>query len=224
MKVLAIIPARGGSKGILNKNMKLFSGKPLIEWTIKNALDSKFINKVFVSTDNKEIANFAKDLGLEVPFLRDKKLATDKSYIIETVLNTMTKFPDFESIILLQPTSPLRITKDIDSVIKLGIENNFNSVVSITNCMHSPQLFYKLNKSKTITPLLKNKKNFNRQEFDENYILNGACYYAKKEFLFEHKKFISEDTVGYLMPQERSIDIDTYFDWQIAEYLHTLKS
>ena len=85
MKVLAIIPARGGSKGILNKNMKLFSGKPLIEWTIKNALDSIYINKIFVSTDNKEIANFAKDLGLEVPFLRDKKLATDKSYIIETV-------------------------------------------------------------------------------------------------------------------------------------------
>tara|TARA_B100001027_G_C16258485_1_gene328173 strand:+ start:743 stop:1417 length:675 start_codon:yes stop_codon:yes gene_type:complete len=220
MKILAIIPARGGSKGIPNKNMKLFSGKPLIEWTIISALQSKFIDRVFISTDDHKIANFAENLGIKVPFLRDPKLSLDKSYIIDTVLSVMKKFSTYESMILLQPTSPLRTSKDIDSVIKIGLEKNFQSVVSIAESIYAPQLFYSLSKKKTISPLIKTEKAFNRQDFPLNYVINGACYFANKEFLFKNKKFITDDTIGYVMPQERSIDIDTHFDWKIAQFLH----
>ena len=220
MKVLAIIPARGGSKGIPNKNMKLFSEKPLIEWTINSALKSNLIDEVFVSTDNVEIANFAKNLGLNIPFLRDKSLALDSSYVIDTVLDIMEKFTDYGSMILLQPTSPLRNTEDIDAVIKLALDNNYNSVISITEPIYSSHLFCSIKKNNTIESLIENKGNFNRQDFQNEFVINGACYFATREFLFENKKFVNSDTCGYIMPQERSVDIDTLFDWRIAQLLH----
>ena len=219
MKVIAIIPAREGSKGIVGKNMKLFNGKPLIEWTINAALKAEFVDRVFVSTDSNQIADFSKSFGLDIPFLRPKELATDVSYVIETVIHTIKIFIEYDYVILLQPTSPLRNSNDIDSVIKLSIENDFRSVVAISEAQYLPQLFYQLKEDTNLIPLFENNKCFNRQEFSSYYILNGACYFASRKFLLENKKFISDDTLGYIMPKERSIDIDSYYDWSIAEFL-----
>lgn len=219
MKVIAIIPAREGSKGIAGKNMKLFNGKPLIEWTINAALKAEFVDRVFVSTDSNQIADFSKNLGIDIPFLRPRELAKDFSYVIETVIHTINIFLEYDYVILLQPTSPLRNSNDIDSVIKLSIENDFRSIVSISEAQYLPQLFYQLKEDASLIPLFENNKSFNRQEFSSYYILNGACYFASRKLILENKKFISDDTLGYIMPKERSIDIDTYYDWSIAEFL-----
>ena len=183
------------------------------------ALNADFVDRVFVSTDSNQIAEFSKNLGLDVPFLRPRELAKDDSYVIDTVIYTIKIFLEYDYVILLQPTSPLRNSNDIDSVIKLSFENNFRSIVSISEAQYLPQLFYQLKGDTTLSPLFDNNKCFNRQEFSSYYILNGACYFASRNFIMENKKFISDDTLGYIMPKERSIDIDSYYDWSIAEFL-----
>tara|TARA_B100000212_G_scaffold338083_1_gene314025 strand:- start:701 stop:1375 length:675 start_codon:yes stop_codon:yes gene_type:complete len=219
MSLLAIIPARGGSKGIPKKNIKNFGGKPLIQWTIEAALESQFIDKIIVSTENKEIADYSKTLGIDVPFLRDENLALDNSLIIDVILNILNKLDNFSEMILLQPTSPLRNRYDIDQAIKFKNKNKVESLVSISKPFNHPNHFYKLNSDYKVSPLMENNKLNNRQDYEEFFVINGAIYISSKQSIINNKSLINKNTLGYIMPKERSIDIDELLDWEIAEML-----
>ena len=139
MTLVAIIPARGGSKGIPNKNLREFKGKPLIQWTIEQAHKSEYIDRVVVSTDNNEIANISRKLGAEVPFIRPNYLAKDTSSMIETVIYTLDNLKEINDLILLQPTSPLRRVDDINNIVRLRSDNDRSSAVSVKEISDYPE-------------------------------------------------------------------------------------
>jgi CMP-N,N'-diacetyllegionaminic acid synthase len=213
----ALIPARGGSKEIPKKNIKLFNGKPLIAWTIEFAIKSNAFERIVVSTDDVEIADISKYYGAEVPFLRPKKLSQDTTPGIEVILHFVEN-TNTEKLMVLQPTSPLRGYVDLNGVCKKSITSQ--SVVSITKSKYNPEWMYyhdpktniitKYKVTKEITP--------NRQDLKEIYNINGAFYYFNCKRLMETKQIINKDTMGYVMPHNRSIDIDTINDWKLAEY------
>tara|TARA_B100000524_G_C23651601_1_gene370343 strand:- start:1020 stop:1703 length:684 start_codon:yes stop_codon:yes gene_type:complete len=217
--ILGLIPARGGSKGIHQKNLHLFNKKPLIQWTIEAALESNLLDKIIVSTDDIAIANFSKGLGVDVPFLREKSLAKDESLIMDTILNLIEKLEYFDDLLLLQPTSPLRTKVDIVNIIKMKEENKTESLVSVCEVRENPALFYNLNKDNFLSKSFKNLKGTNRQVFKKYYLLNGALYLSSIEHLKKYKSFISDKTMAYIMPVERSIDIDHQIDINWGEFL-----
>ena len=219
MKVLGLIPARGGSKGIPKKNIKSFLGKPLINWTIEQALSTKLISKVFVSTDNQEIANISKEAGAEVPFLRPRRLASDTSPTIDCILHALDNFEEFDEVIILQPTCPLRSLEDIENVFNLREKQKEESIVSISLSSKHPSWTYFLDKSNKIIQFDSTRNYTRRQDFPKTYFLNGAIYLCSREFAFREKSLINKNTIGYTMPQERSIDIDSEIDFKIAEFL-----
>ncbi len=218
MSLLALIPARGGSKEIFRKNIKLLNGKPLINWTIDVAKKSKSIDRIVVSTDDTEISEIAKKAGAEVPFLRPAEISKDETPGIEPALHAIKKLPEFEWLLLLQPTSPLRNIQDIEGIIKFCEENNSPSAVSISEVNQHPNHMYHKDDTSHLKPFVKNRKEFTRrQEFTPLYITNGALYLAKTEWLIKTKSFIGSETLGFLMPEERSVDLDTSYDWNLAE-------
>ena len=220
MSLLAIIPARGGSKGILQKNIKLLSGKPLIAWTIEEAKKAKCINKIIVSTDDKKIVKIAKQYGAEVPFLRPTELSKDETTTAETVLHAVEKLPRFDWILVLQPTSPFRTATDIDNFFRFCLNHKANSATSICKVNKHPYYTYKINDSLKLQSFSKKHvESSRRQDLPGAYSLNGALYLVKTDWFLNHKSFINEETLGYLMSSEKSVDIDTIEDWNWAEYL-----
>lgn len=219
-KILAIIPARGGSKGINKKNIKKIYGKPLIQWTINEAKKISQINKIIISTDDLGIAKLGLKLGIEVPFIRPKKIARDNSLGIEVVLHALKKLKDFEYILLLQPTSPMRSEKDIKNMINFVKKNNIKSSVSVTRIREYPQLTYSMsNKHRLKKEFKLYNQDHIRQKYKKLYHVNGALYMAQTKWILKNKTFINKETFGYEMPIERSIDIDDQYDWNIAEFL-----
>ena len=216
--ILGLIPARGGSKGIPRKNLFNLKNKPLIQWTIETAISSGDLNKIIVSTDDKSIAEFAQLHGAEVPFFREKKLAQDDSNIIDTVLDLLVKLDHFDEVLLLQPTSPLRIVEDIKNIIEIKRKFNADSVVSVCEARHNPSLLFEI-EGNILQKSFNNLKSGNRQNFKKYYALNGSLYLTSVEYLKKYKKFISKGTLPYIMPPERSIDIDSLFDVKLAEFL-----
>ncbi len=223
-KILALIPARGGSKRLPRKNIRLLLGKPLIGWTVEQAKISTYIDRVIVSTDDKEIALVAKECGAEVPFLRPKELAADNSKSISLVLHAMdwveNNNENFDILILLQPTSPLRLVKDIDRSIELLFSKKADAIVSVChteNCIdiESKALLVGLFKD-SMSPLF---AEHDKEGISNAYKLNGAIYLAYWDFLKRHKTFYGKKTLGYLMPRIRSVDIDTRIDFASAESL-----
>jgi CMP-N,N'-diacetyllegionaminic acid synthase len=219
MTLLALIPARGGSKGIPRKNIHPFCAKPLLQWSIDVALASAFVDQVVVSTDDPEIADVAKACGAEVPFLRPSELATDTTPGIGPVLHALDQLPEVKDVLLLQPTSPLRSIDDIDSIIKLRQHTGFASAVSLTLVHKHPAWMYYLPQDKRLDPVLDQPQIHCRQQLTPVYVLNGALYLASRQFLCREKTFITTETVGYVMPNERSADIDTSLDLEWAEFL-----
>ncbi len=220
--MIAIIPARGGSKGLPNKNMKIFNGRPMIQATIDAAKNSKLVNFVYVSTDDKEISDFSKSCGAESPFLRPKDLSEDDSLVNDTLKYMINKLEtehskDCSSIVLLQPTSPLRTIEDIDNAITIFKNKNADSVISFVKSDHPISWNKKLHKDGRVS-LSENESFSNRQEHDETYYPNGAIYVLKKEMIMV-EKFYSQKTYAYLMPRERSVDIDDIFQFKLAEFL-----
>lgn len=218
-KILAIIPARGGSKGLPRKNIRYLSGKPLIAWTIEEAKKSKYIDRLILSSDDKEIITIAKSLGCEVPFVRPPNLAEDDSPIINSVLHAIKLLPGYDYVYLLQPTSPLRSVIDIDGCIELCLLKCANSCVSVTEVKESPYWMYFLDTESKMRPLIDDKKNIRRQELPKLYILNGAIYVAQCNWLLKNQTFITTETISYFMPIERSLDIDTILDLCFAEVI-----
>ena len=219
MGCIALIPARSGSKGIPKKNIMLFNGKPLIYWSIKNALNNKNIERVIVSTDSEEIAEIAISFSAEVPFLRPLHLAKDNTPGIETVKHLLSELPGIKDILLLQPTSPLRRRIDVDKIFDLRSKCQSGSAISLTPCSVHPNLIQEFKEFKKIKPLIKNSIIENRQSMKKYYAVNGALYLSTRESIEKYNSLITPETVGYIMPEKFSVDIDTPLDWEIAEYL-----
>lgn len=222
MKILAIIPARGGSKGIKNKNIRMFGGQPLIAHTVLCAKKSKFINRIVVSTDSEAIARVSKKYGAEAPFLRPAELAGDKSKVADAVIHLLVKLkkdegyrPDY--IVLLQTTSPLRLPSDIDAALELCFKRRAPAVVSLCS---TEQLLYAKDKNDRLK-LVSSKeflKSTNRQQLPATYKLDGSMVYAIKTKVFLDKKtFLPENTVGYIIPRWRAVDLDEVQDFVIGE-------
>jgi CMP-N,N'-diacetyllegionaminic acid synthase len=219
MTLLALIPARGGSKGIPRKNIRSFCGKPLLQWSIDAAVATTCVDQVVVSTDDPEIAEIAKACGAEVPFLRPAELASDTAPGIAPVLHALEQLPKVTDVLLLQPTSPLRTSADIEAILVMREETGSESAVSLTPCAKHPAWSYTLSQDQQLETLLQLDGSHCRQQLPPAYVLNGALYLASRDFLLREQAFIREDTVGYVMPAERSVDIDTPLDWQLAEFL-----
>ena len=218
--VLAVIPARGGSKGLKNKNIKVIKGKPLISWTIDAALKSKYIDKVIVSTDSKKIEKISKEYGASVPFLRPKDLAEDATSSIDVMLHAVEHFPEYKYIIMLQPTSPLRKCSHIDQAFELFLKSNMDSCVSVTKDKKTPFWSYFMTNENSLITLFPNKEiPSRRQEIISTYHLNGAIYISSILNLKEKKSFITEKTFGYEMSEEVSIDIDDIDEFRVASRL-----
>lgn len=219
MTRLALIPARGGSKGIPRKNIRPFCGKPLLQWTIDAALAAACIDQVVVTTDDPEIADLAKAGGAEVPFLRPAELASDTASGIAPVLHALEQLPHVTDVVLLQPTSPLRVSNDIDEIVALRMQADRESAVSLSPSAKHPFWMYSLSQNQLLEPLLQLNSAHCRQHLPAAYVLNGAIYLASRLFLLREQVFIGNDTLGYVMPHERSVDIDTLLDWHWAEFL-----
>ena len=218
-KVLGIIPARGGSKGLPRKNILDLCGKPLISWTIEEANKSIFIDKLIVSTDDQEIIEVSKKYGCEVPFKRPKKFSRDKSTTNEVIMHSIDSISvKFDVIIVLQPTSPLRTSKDIDNSLKKLIENDCFSVISMCLSDKPYEWFHHINSEGFIKNIFDSKMN-NRQLSKNAYVPNGAIYTAHVDIYKQKKTFYHKNSMAYIMPKHRSIDIDDKLDFKMAKFL-----
>ena len=212
--VLAIIPARGGSKGLPRKNILPVGGRPLIAWTITAALEARTIDEVILSSDDDEIINVADEWGCNAPFVRPAGLASDTASSIDVVLHALDRFPDFDYVALLQPTSPLRTSLDIDSAVKTLKVSGANSCVSVCLAEESPYWMYRVTEKMRLESVLPIENVSRRQDLPAVYVLNGAIYVARVSWLLQSRCFISKDCVAHIMPRERSLDIDTADDFE----------
>lgn len=227
MKLLAVIPARGGSKRIPHKNIKLFNGKPLIAHTIKQALESKLFDRVVVDTDEKKVADIAKKYGAEVPFLRPAELAGDKAKVVEALLYLLKRLKKEEKyepthLVLLQTTSPLREIEDIKNCIKMTRETDATTVLTV--CPTHPRLYYMDEKHNIILANGSEKQSTNMQEWRKAYILNGCfVYIVSVEALLKEKSLITKNTKAVICEKWRSVDLDEQEDWVLAEFMYKNK-
>ena len=220
MSILAIIPARGGSKGIPRKNIKPLASKPLIGWTIEAAKQSSCLDRIIVSTEDEEIASVARNLGADVPFMRPAELAADDTPGIAPVLHAISQLTDYDWVLLLQPTSPLRSAEDIDGIWQFCQERGALSAVSVCEVEKHPYWMYQFNAAQRLEPFIKGRPDVTRrQDLLSAYALNGALYLAKTDWLLQRQDFIGPETLGYVMPPERSVDLDTPQDWRWVEFL-----
>ena len=223
--MLAIIPARGGSKGLPGKNIKPLCGKPIIAYTIEAAQAAKSIDCLILSTDDEEIAEVAQKFGVGIPFMRPAELAKDTSLAIDNYIYTVNQFntessKQYDDFIVLQPTSPFRTAADIDNAVELFREKNADSVISVCEASHPPVWAKKIDHPGVLKDYFDiDIGNRNRQELELAYMPNGAIFILKLSLLKSHCSYYSNRTYAYVMPQEKSIDIDTFLDFEFAEFL-----
>lgn len=220
-KILAIIPARGGSKGLPRKNVLDLGGMPLISWTIKAAQNSKYIDRVILSSDDSEICAVARDYKCDVPFIRPDELASDTADSASVVLHALEQVGDgYDIVILLQATSPFRNEKNIDAALEQFVYNDKRSLVSVAQLNKSPEWLFELNSSaNTLSPLYQGDKVVTRRQDSRHaYYLNGAIYIFDKQYFISHRKFIDEHTLAYVMETSSSIDIDSIEDLNYARF------
>lgn len=222
MDIMSIIPARGGSKGVPRKNIKLLNGKPLIYYSIEASNSCKFIDRTFVSTEDDEISEISNKLGSEV-IKRPLDLASDTSSSIDVIFHFLDFLEDNiflpEMFVLLQPTSPLRTSNDIYKAIELFKLNDCDSLVSVCELNHQSLLNFSLDNGYLVQNNNDNFFNSRRQDMPTYYALNGAIYITTPNFIRKNKSFYGDKTIPYLMPKERSIDLDTPLDFKIVDYL-----
>ncbi len=230
MNVLGIIPARGGSKRLPGKNIRLFCGKPLIQWAIDNSLETKLINRVVISSDSDDILKLSSLYKQEkVMFLkRPEEISKDTSSAIEYVQNALESMEhineNFDAVAIIQPTSPLTLPEDIDNTISLLLNSNADSAVSIVKLAHdiNPLKLKVLSGDKLFPYLEEEEGRMSCEAVPEVYIRNGSVYAASIGTINDGN-IIGKDCRGYVMPRERSVDINDEFDFCFAEYLHSQK-
>ena len=219
-KVLALIPARGGSKGIPHKNIIDLCGRPLIEYSISAARSSKYIDRVIVSTDDAEIAKVSVESGADVPFLRPAELAGDNSRTVDAVLHAINQLKaqgeEYHILVLLQPTQPLRTSEDVDKAIEKFIESNCQDLVSVSPVDDNPLLIRSIENDKLI-PLINASSTCRRQDMPAYYRVNGCIYINLIDELSESTSF-NDNKIPFVMSREHSVDIDEMKDLYIAEY------
>lgn len=223
-RVVCIIPARGGSKGLRGKNIKDLLGKPLIAYSIEQAKESKYIDRVIVSTEDSVIAEVSKKYGAEVPFIRPKELATDESRVIDVLLHAIEWLEDhekydFDIVVLLHATTPLRSVSDIDSCIEMLIETKADNVFSVMEAHRNPYFNMVEVDDNGIVTLAKRGDYTTRQSAPKVYDMNASIYVWWKDVLKDERKIFLKKSRIYVMPKERSIDIDDNLDFKIAEFL-----
>jgi CMP-N,N'-diacetyllegionaminic acid synthase len=225
-RILAIIPARGGSKGLPGKNIKKLLGKPLIAWSIGQAIRSKYIDKIIVSTDDVEIAKIAQECGAEVPFLRPTSLARDDSPTSDTIIHVIDRLNElgesYDYIALLEPTSPLRTLNDIDNAISTVIQNSRAvGLVSVGEVhMEHPLIIKKINDSGFVEPYIPNKLNIHqRQQADMAYFPYGVIYISRVSDIKISKTFYTKETIPYEIERWQNYEIDDELDFEIIEQI-----
>ena len=219
-RILGLVPARGGSKGIPHKNIIELCGKPLISYTIEAGLNSKYIDYLMVSTDDDEIARVSKEYGAKVPFMRPIELASDTAKTLDAVLHAVETMKQagecFDDLVLLQPTQPLRTAQDIDSAIEEYYKNDCKDLVSVSEVEDHPILIRTIENSR-LKPLLNVSSTCRRQDMPQYFRVNGCIYINNIKQLDENTSF-NDNTVPFVMGKDHSVDIDEISDLAIAEY------
>ena len=221
-RLLAIIPARSGSKRLPRKNILDLAGKPLIAWTIEAALESKYIDRIVVSTASKEISSISRKYGADVPFMRPDELATDETTSIDVVLHQLDQLEEcndsYSYVILLQPTSPLRTAENIDESVELLKSRNSDAVISVCKVEHSPLWCNTIPADGSLLNFLDDSiLNKRSQDLNQYYRLNGAIYLCNIKLLKKEKNFfLKSNSIAYKMNEEQSIDIDSKNDFMCA--------
>lgn len=224
MNNIAIIPARSGSKGLKDKNIKELNGKPLMAYTIEAALRSKQFETVMVSTDSREYAKIACEYGAEVPFLRSERTSTDEAGSRDVILEVLSNYAEsekmFDTVCLLQPTSPLRQSDDIINSYKLFEEKKADAITSVCEVDHSPFWTMQLPSDRSMKEFRKDRRiNAPRQQLDKFYRLNGAIYIRKIKYVSDGIEILDQNEYAYIMLKGNSVDIDTIDDFKYAEFL-----
>jgi len=225
-KILGVITARGGSKGIPRKNIKILGDKPLIAHTIDAAKKSALISHLIVSTDDEEIAGVCREYGVDVPFIRPRELATDEAGHLEVMKHAILEMENihgfrFDYAVILQPTSPFRTAEDIDGTVnKLFLYPEADSAVSLVEVINNhPVKIKKLNGDRVFSYSVPEVEGTRRQDLSGAYKRSGAVYAMRRDLLIEKNRLYGDHVVGYVVPRERYIDIDDEFDWLKAEYI-----
>src|SRR5262245_26226674 len=220
-KILALITARSGSKGLPGKNIRPLGGKPLVTWTVEQAKAANGIDRIVISSDDPEIIRIAVAAGCEAPFVRPAELARDDTPSAAVVLHALDALADpFDLLMLLQPTSPLRLASDIDACLDACLASGASSCITVTEAEHSPFWMFRLDQANRLVRLLdEGRDTVRRQDLPKAYLANGAVFVARVDWFRDHQAFVDDDTIGVVMPTERSIDIDTELDFRLAEML-----
>ncbi len=223
MRNMAVIPARSGSKGLKDKNIREINGKPLMAYAIEAAQKSDLYDCIHVSTDSGRYAEIAREYGAEVPFLRNKELSSDLATTWDAMRFVLREYrnlgKDFDTITVLQPTSPLRDWRDVQKAFRLFQDKQADSVVGVCEMEHSPLWSNTLPEDHCLKGFIREEVNGPRQKLSEYYRLNGAIYIIKAQFLLEYGNLYGEHGYAYIMSKEHSIDIDDELDFAIAEIL-----
>ncbi|RMD88199.1 MAG: acylneuraminate cytidylyltransferase family protein [Alphaproteobacteria bacterium] len=218
-RILAMIPARGGSKGVPGKNTRPLGGRPLIAWTIAAARQSRLVDRLVLSSEDSEIIRVAREWGCEAPFVRPPALARDDTPGIEPVRHCVGALPGYDYVVVLQPTSPFRTAEDIDGAITACVRAGADSLVSVSEVWQHPAWMYTREADGRLSPLLSDAAPARRQDLSPVFALNGAIYVLRCAWLATCQRIIGSETIGYVMDRRRAIDIDTALDFTIAEAL-----
>lgn len=228
-KILAIIPARGGSKGLPGKNIKNLCGKPLISWSIEQAKGSTYIDSIYVSTDSQEIASVAEDWGVNVPELRPSEYACDSApssaFIIYTIEKLKKEGQFYDYFILIEPTSPLRDIEDIDRAIEMLVNaSDIDSIVGVCKAedIH-PAFMVKIKENGLLVPYEKEMKTLRRQDIPDLYFFEGSVYASKIDVYLKKKVFYHDRSLPYIVPKWKSYEVDDIIDFTIIEAIMNLK-
>jgi N-acylneuraminate cytidylyltransferase len=217
--VLGLITARGGSKGVPGKNIFVVKGRPLIQWSIDAARQSRYIDRLVLSSDDPAIMEAAKSAGCDVPFRREAALATDEASSTDVVVDALGRVPGYDIVVLLQPTSPLRIAADIDGAIELLVSSGAGACVTVREADDHPYWVFRLDDGGRLSRFAEPAGGMpqQRQDLPPAWSLNGAVYVADCSWFLQNRTFLSPATVGYPMPADRSLDIDTQADLQLLQ-------
>lgn len=226
MRVLGLIPARGGSKGVPRKNIRLLCGKPLLQYTAEGALAARQLARVVLSTDDVEIAEVGKRCGLDVPFLRPAELARDETPMLPVVKHALrfleSKGDRYDAVCLLQPTNPLRRPEDIDGAIELLQATEADSVISFVDVgeKHPARMKFIDAEGRVIDPPFAERfEGQRRQDLPKIYLREGSIYLTRRDVIMEHNSFKGKDCRAWIIPPERACNIDTPLDFFVAEQL-----
>lgn len=228
--IFGIIPARGGSKGIPDKNIFLLKGRPLIAYTIEAAKGSHLLDDFFVSTDSEVIAKVARAEGAQVPFMRSGEIAKDDTPMVLVLQHAIKWYEEkhrlnVTAVVTLQPTAPLRLASDIDGAISLFLRNpEADSLITCYETLDVHPNYMYVKEREGMVPLMKERSMLRRQEFESVYVRNGAVYISCRDLIMEKGRIVGDKTLGYIMPRERSVNIDEPFDLELALFLLNRKS